>query len=114
MRWACTAHCAWSSPAPTWDDFVSLAIDEIRFYGANSFQVMRRLRALLADLEPVVPPERKAAVQLAKLRTEESVIRTFAEARDLEEAQQMDRQGIGLSRPLAAVPTTGEPAPLVG
>ena len=100
-------------PAPTWDDFVSLAIDEIRFYGANSFQVMRRLRALLADLEPVVPPERKAAVQLAKLRTEESVIRTFAEARDLEEAQQMDRQGIGLSRPLAAVPTTGEPAPPV-
>jgi uncharacterized membrane protein len=100
-------------PAPTWDDFVSLAIDEIRFYGANSFQVMRRLRALLADLEPVVPPERKAVVQQAKLRTEEAVIRTFVEARDLEEAQQMDRQGIGLSRPLAAVPITGEPAPPV-
>jgi len=100
-------------PAPTWDDFVSLAVDEIRFYGANSFQVMRRLRALLADLEPVVPPERKAAVQLAKLRTEESVIRNFAEARDLEEAQLVDRQGIGLSRPHAAVPTPGEPAPPV-
>ena len=100
-------------PAPTWDDFVSLAIDEIRFYGANSFQVMRCLRALLADLESVVSPDRKAAVQLARLRTEETVIRTFVETRDLEEAQQMDRQGIGLSRPLAAVPTTGEPAPPV-
>ena len=100
-------------PTATWEDYVSLAIDEIRFYGANSFQVMRRLRALLVDLELSVPPERRAAVQLAKLRTEESVLRTFVDARDLEEAQQMDRQGIGLSRPLAAVPTTGKPAPPV-
>lgn len=97
-------------PAPTWDDFVSLAIDEIRFYGANSFQVMRRLRALLADLELVVPPERKAAVQRAKLRTEEAVIRTFVEGQDLEEAQRMDRQGIGLSRPIEAALTTPKPS----
>jgi uncharacterized membrane protein len=100
-------------PAPTWEDFVSLAVDEIRFYGANSFQVMRRLRALLADLEPIVPPERKATVRQALLRTETTVSRTFVEARDLEEAQQMDRQGIGLSRPFETAPMPGEPAPPV-
>ncbi len=96
-------------PAATWEDYVSLAIDEIRFYGANSFQVMRRLRALLADLEPVVPLERKAAIQQAKLRTEATVGRTFAEAWDLQEAQQIDRQGIGLSRPIEAALTVPMP-----
>jgi uncharacterized membrane protein len=93
-------------PTPTWEDFLSLAIDEIRFYGANSFQVMRRLRAMLADLESVVPPERRAAVEQAMLRTEATVSRSFVEARDLQEAQQVDRQGIGLSRPAE----TGTPA----
>jgi uncharacterized membrane protein len=86
-------------PASTWDDFLSLAVDEIRFYGANSFQVMRRMRALLADLEQIVPFERRAAVRQAMLRTEISVSRTFVEASDLQEAQEVDRQGIGLSRP---------------
>lgn len=96
-------------PTATWDDYVSLAIDEIRFYGANSFQVMRRLRALLADLEPVVPLERRVAIQQAKLRTEATVSRTFVEAWDLQEAQQVDRQGIGLSRPIEAALTMPMP-----
>lgn len=85
-------------PTPTWEDLLSLAIDEIRFYGANSYQVMRRLRALLADLEPVVPNERRAAIQEQRARLETTVSRTFTDAADLYEAQQSDRQGIGLAR----------------
>ncbi|HMN26679.1 MAG TPA: DUF2254 domain-containing protein, partial [Caldilineaceae bacterium] len=37
-------------PAPTGEDFVGLALDEIRSFGATSLQVVRRLRALLNDL----------------------------------------------------------------
>ena len=90
-------------PTPTWEDLLSLAIDEIRFYGANSFQVMRRLRALLADLKQVVPPERRAAIEQQERRIEATVRRTYVDAADLYEAQQTDRQGIGLSRPVESV-----------
>jgi len=31
-------------PHPTWEDFLRLAFDEIRFCGATSVQVMRRMR----------------------------------------------------------------------
>ena len=31
-------------PHPTWEDFPRLAFDEIRFCGATSVQVMRRMR----------------------------------------------------------------------
>jgi uncharacterized membrane protein len=90
-------------PSPTWEDLLSLAIDEIRFYGANSFQVMRRLRALLADLKQIVPPERCAAIEQQERRIEDTVRRTYVDAADLYEAQQTDRQGIGLSRPVESV-----------
>src|SRR4029453_17402101 len=43
-------------PTPTWEDFLSLAFDEIRSCGATSLQVMRRLRAALINLEGVAPP----------------------------------------------------------
>ena len=34
-------------PMPTWENFLTLAFDEIRQYGATSVQVMRRLRSAL-------------------------------------------------------------------
>jgi uncharacterized membrane protein len=85
-------------PTPTWADFLSLAIDEIRFYGANSYQVMRRLRAMLADLEQIVPAERRTALRPQVNRMEEAIERTFEDTSDMLEARQTDRQGIGLSR----------------
>lgn len=53
----------------TWDGYVSLAFDEIRQTGANSAQVIRRLRAALEDLLTVAPPERRPPLhrQLALL-----------------------------------------------
>ena len=50
-------------PFPTWEDFLLLAFDEVRFYGATSVQVMRRMRALLSDLIEVLPAERHAALR---------------------------------------------------
>jgi uncharacterized membrane protein len=60
-------------PTPTWEDLLSLAIDEIRFYGTNSYQVMRRLRAMLTDLEQIVPPERSGAIHEQARRLDAAV-----------------------------------------
>ncbi len=51
-------------PTPTWEDYLTLAFDETRQYGATSVQVMRRLRSALFDLAEAAPvPERRLAVQ---------------------------------------------------
>jgi uncharacterized membrane protein len=85
-------------PAPTWEDYLSIALDETRFFGESSVQVTRRLRALLEDLRAAVPPDRVAAVdaQLALLKA--AVGRTYSEAAEREVAGARDRQGIGSSR----------------
>jgi uncharacterized membrane protein len=49
-------------PRPDWDDYVSLALDEIRLFGAGSIQVARRLRYLLLDLQEVAPGSRQAPI----------------------------------------------------
>jgi len=48
---------------PNWSDFVSLALVEIRQYGASHMQVARRLHVLLDHLLRVLPDERKDAVR---------------------------------------------------
>ena len=45
-------------PRPDWADYVALALDEIRQFGAGSIQVARRLRHLLLDLKAVAPDSR--------------------------------------------------------
>src|SRR5262249_42758244 len=47
---------------PAWEDFLSLALDEIRLCGAQSVQVMRRMNALMADLMAGLPAERLRAL----------------------------------------------------
>ena len=37
-------------PVPTWEDYLALSFDEIRQFGANSVQVVRRLRSALIGL----------------------------------------------------------------
>ncbi|GAA2247355.1 DUF2254 domain-containing protein [Streptomyces atrovirens] len=45
-------------PRPDWTALLDLALAEIVLYGADSLQVHRRLRALLAALAPALPPHR--------------------------------------------------------
>jgi uncharacterized membrane protein len=87
-------------PSPDWEDFLGLAVDEIRFYGAKSIQVSRRLLALLNDLEAISPEQRKSVIRDHIHRVELSIIRAFPDKEDRWEAGQMDRQGIGLTRSL--------------
>jgi uncharacterized membrane protein len=50
-------------PVPSWDDFVQLAISEIRLYGATNFQVARRLRAMIEYLVEGLPESRRPALR---------------------------------------------------
>jgi uncharacterized membrane protein len=85
-------------PVPGWDDLLLLAFDEIRYCGANSIQVMRRMRALLKDLAAHVPPARRAALQRYLERVDTGIHRAFDDAEDRKDALEEDRQGLGLSR----------------
>jgi uncharacterized membrane protein len=85
-------------PFPAWEDFLRLAFDEIRSYGANSVQVMRRMNALISDLIPVVPEERRPALRHWDVRLKASIARTFADGEERLEASKEDRQGLGIPR----------------
>jgi len=83
-------------PFPTWEDFVRLALDEIRFCGATSVQVTRRMMALIKGLEAVLPVERHEALRNWERRVQATIARTFADDEDKQDAAVADRQGIGL------------------
>ncbi|NJM12852.1 MAG: DUF2254 domain-containing protein [Synechococcaceae cyanobacterium SM1_2_3] len=86
-------------PTPTWEDYLSLAFDEIRQYGAGSIQVIRRLRsALLSLADSVVEAEYKEAIQRYLRHLNLMVEHSLLDAEDQIMALQEDRQGLGLSR----------------
>ena len=86
-------------PMPTWDDYLTLAFDEIRQYGGTSVQVMRRLRAALVGLTESVPaPERADAVRRYLKHLDLVIERSPLDDQDKVMAFQEDRQGLGLSR----------------
>ena len=86
-------------PMPTWDDYLTLAFDEIRQYGGTSVQVMRRLRAALIGLTESLPsPERADAVRRYLKHLDLVIERSPLDSEDKVMAFQEDRQGLGLSR----------------
>jgi uncharacterized membrane protein len=85
-------------PFPTWDDFLSLAFNEICDYGATSVQVMRRMNALINDLLAAAPVERRETLRRWKLRLYASIKKHFEDPDDQQRALMADRQGLGVSR----------------
>jgi len=86
-------------PMPDWDDYLSLALDEIRMYGADSLQVLRRLRALLLGLAEMLGDAPRAASVGRYLRHLDAIIeRSPFDAEDRQSARQEDAQGLGLTR----------------
>src|SRR6516162_2827549 len=83
---------------PTWDDFLSLAFDEIRFYGATSIQVMRRMKALVNGLISILPEERQPVLRHWQERLQLTVVRSFPDQENKLEASAEDRQGLGSTR----------------
>jgi uncharacterized membrane protein len=83
---------------PTWEDYLALAFDEIRQFGAGSIQVMRRMRAALDGLVGWLPTEdRKEAVRLYLDRLDHAIEKSDFDPEDQRMALDEDRQGLGLS-----------------
>jgi uncharacterized membrane protein len=80
---------------PRWEDFVTLALTEIREFGATSVQITRRLRALLEELLTTVRPEHRAALAEELRRLDADVAESWRDSVDLDRAAVADRQGIG-------------------
>jgi uncharacterized membrane protein len=83
---------------PGWEDFLDLAFEEIRFYGANSVQVMRRMKALVSDLISALPQERHRSLLHFQERLSASISKSFGDTEDQERASVEDRQGLGRPR----------------
>ena len=86
------------TPHPSWEDFLALAFDEIRVYGASSVQVMRRMKALAGDLIDFLPEERRKPLLRQQRRLNATIARSFETAEDKRQASVEDRQGLGVTR----------------
>jgi uncharacterized membrane protein len=82
---------------PNWDEFVQLSCREIRLYGAENFQVARRLRAMLENLLAVLPEARAPAVHEELELLDGALEQLNLQPRDLVLARMPDRQGLGAS-----------------
>jgi Predicted membrane protein (DUF2254) len=90
-------------PMPTWEDYLTLALDEIRQYGVTSVQVMRRLRSVLVGLaDSLSSTERANAVRRYLEHLDLVIEHSTLDAKDRLMAHQEDRQGLGLTRGRAA------------
>src|SRR5215510_15368530 len=83
---------------PSWDDFLHLGFEEILAYGAKSVQIMRRMKALAADLLSVLPSRRHEGVKYSQQRLESSIGRSFEDTEEKLSASVADRQGLGMTR----------------
>jgi uncharacterized membrane protein len=81
-------------PGRSWDEFLALAVTEIRLYGATAPQVDRRLRAVLEGLL-TAPAGHRAAVSAELRRLDASIDETFPDGDMHAFARRSDRQGIG-------------------
>jgi len=80
---------------PRWEDFVALAVMEIRNYGASSVQVARRLRAMLENLMAGLPGSRVTVLEEELRLLDRAVERAFAEPAERARALTADYQGVG-------------------
>jgi len=80
---------------PNWDDYVNVACKEIRACGGNSIQVVRRMRAMLDDLQRCVPVARRPVLAREIRLLDAAVEASFAQPEDRALARGADAQGLG-------------------
>lgn len=83
-------------PTWTWDDYVRLALREIREYGNRSWQAARRLRGLLVDLLAFVPAERRPALEEELALLDWELDQLELSPLDADFVRTPDREGVGL------------------
>ncbi|HEU0163576.1 MAG TPA: DUF2254 family protein, partial [Thermomicrobiales bacterium] len=86
-------------PVADWEDFVSVALDEIRLYGIQSAQVSRRLICVLETLIADVPEKRRPVLLDRLDRTRRAVAALYPDPDDRALALAPDAQGLGGTRP---------------
>lgn len=80
---------------PDWEDYVMLAVTEIRQFGGTSIQIARRMRAMLEDLVATLPEERAEPLRQELKLLRKSAERSFQEPEDRARADVGDAQGVG-------------------
>jgi uncharacterized membrane protein len=80
---------------PDWEDFVRIAVTEIRHFGGSSIQVTRRLRAMLENLIETLPSERADPLRRELILIKKASDRFFPEPEDQALAAVSDDQGVG-------------------
>jgi uncharacterized membrane protein len=80
---------------PNWGDFVNLACTELRRYGADSIQVVRRLRAMIENLIRTLPEDRHAALQAQLALLDHAIEAIYSLPEELALARATDSQGLG-------------------
>jgi uncharacterized membrane protein len=83
---------------PDWEDFVQLACREIRHCGAENFQIARRLRAMLENLDQALPSARGPALRKELDLLDQALERLNLLPDDRALARTPDLQGLGASR----------------
>jgi uncharacterized membrane protein len=80
---------------PNWEDFVNLACTELRRYGADSIQVVRRLRAMIENLIHTLPEDRHSALQAQLALLDQAIKTIYILPEELALALATDSQGLG-------------------
>ncbi|MCX4451295.1 DUF2254 domain-containing protein [Streptomyces sp. NBC_01789] len=93
-------------PGRPWENYLELAVTEIRDYGATSVQVCRRLRALLEGLLAVLPDGCGPALRAELDLLDDAAAAAFPDAARRVDARTADPQGIGGRRHHDAPPGT--------
>jgi uncharacterized membrane protein len=89
-------------PTPGWDDFVQLTCREIQLYGAENFQVSRRMLAMIENLMAILPARRHPALQLELDLLKRALAKLHDNPENLALACQPDLQGLGGASPPSA------------
>ena len=87
---------------PNWQDFVQVSFSEIRLYGAENFQIARRLRAMIQTLVATLPEDRRPALYAELDLLDRTIEKLHAFPEDLALARVPDLQGLGGSSGLSA------------
>jgi uncharacterized membrane protein len=80
---------------PDWEDFVHLAVTEIRQFGGPCIQVTRRVRAMLENLIETLPEERTVLLHRELVVLQRTAERFFVEPEERVLAAAGDSQGMG-------------------
>src|SRR2546430_2387355 len=85
----------WAISLPPTIRCFECAVTEIRQFGANSTQVARRMRAMLEDLIPLVPPHRATILRQELDLLKSTTDLAFTVPQDRKLADLPDLQGLG-------------------